>query len=342
MNFTVPSDFNKDTIRKIVSLSNGYINHKVVEVYGDLPNYMCIGSGRGSIEIGKQIKNLEELAEYIKFLNDNGIEFNYTINAACTENLELVGDGQRKIIYEIDQLMDLGIKKFTVASVSLLKLLHFIYKEKIQLTLSAIANVNSVSRAVEAERLGATTIVLGEDMTRNIQRIKEICNHTEVNIEIIVNSMCNFNCIYRKSHYNALSHQHGDKNDDAVAFFTKQCMKKSLEYPVELIKSPWIRPEDLERYHGLGIDIFKIIGREIADSMKLDKMLYYYFEGNFDGNLLELNNGFSMKGRKKILNDRLDGFSNYFFNESFKCLDICNTGKCMHCHKYLKRAYEEE
>lgn len=37
--------------------------------------------------------------------------------------------------------------------------------------------------------------------------------------------------------------------------------------PVELAKTLWIRPEDMVKYQKIGVDVFKILGREIAHQM---------------------------------------------------------------------------
>lgn len=57
-------------------------------------------------------------------------------------------DSQRKIIRKIDKLIDMGVTKFTVASLTLLHFLHLVYKDNIKLTLSTIANINSVARVI--------------------------------------------------------------------------------------------------------------------------------------------------------------------------------------------------
>jgi collagenase-like PrtC family protease len=338
MNFTIPSDYNKNTINELTNILIKYPIHQIVEVYGNLSNYIIIGSGRGYLETTEMCATLDSFEEYVRFINTHNIKFNYTINAACTENVELKRDNQRDIIRKIDRLIDIGVTKFTVASLPLLNFLHVAYRDKIQLTLSTIANINSVARAKQAERMGANTIVLAEDLTRDIECIRQICYNTSSDIEIIINSMCNFNCIFRNSHYNALAHYKKGDNNTMIHYFPAQCSKFNNEEPVELLKSPWIRPEDLSKYKDLGISLFKIIGREIVTQMQISKMLEYYFKGEFDGNLLELNNGFSLKTKRQISNKQLEGFVDYFFEHPFRCLDICGTNQCDYCFKYLERA----
>lgn len=340
MDFTLPSDFNIKTIKKLWSIKKKYSNANIVEVYGNLLNYMSIGSGRGYLPVKNMNVNLEKLHEYVLFINELGIKFNYTINASCTSNVELNKNSQRDIIKHIDKLLNIGVKNYTVASVSLLRFLHYIYKEDINITLSTISNVNSTCRAISAEKLGANTIVIGEDETRNIELIRNIRSVTKCRLEIIVNSMCTWNCIYRNSHYNCLAHMQKEDGLD-VQFFTNQCEDFRHKNPVEEIKTPWIRPEDLSKYEQIGVNLFKIIGREIMDIADWPKMMDVYFKGEFDGNLLELNHGFSGTAERQLDNRSLDGFIDYFFNSSYQCFRMCDTGKCNYCNKYLEKAYRQ-
>lgn len=332
MNFTVPCDYKMDTIKKICSMSKKYKSN-IAEVYGNLPDFMPVGNGRGYIAYNDK---LEEFERYVKYAKELGVKFNYTINAACTENQELTYLGQKKIIERMDYLIDIGIEKYTVASISLLQLLHHVYKDKIDITLSTISNVNSVNRAIQAEKIGASVIVLGEDETRNIDLIKNIKKNVKCKLEIIVNSMCLWNCIYRQNHYNSLSHIKNE-NQTECSFYPNQCYMIKLKNPVERIKSPWIRPEDIHKYEELGIDLFKIIGREINQKADWVRMIEAYCQKKYNGNLIELLYAFSEKPDVYLENKSLDGFVDYFFNNEYKCSNICCTGKCDYCIKFYEK-----
>ena len=57
--------------------------------------------------------------------------------------------------------------------------------------------------------------------------------------------------------------------------------------PVELLKSPWIRPEDIPHYEALGYDRFKITERFKRTSLLLENVMAYE-NRHYDGNLLDL------------------------------------------------------
>lgn len=339
MNFTMPCDFKISTIDELIMISNKYENRNLIEVYGNIYGYFPINSGRGFLGNSKYCSDLKSLAKYIRYINKYNIQFNYTINASCTENMELIQEYQKEIIKCMDKLIEIGIKKFTVASMSLLGLLRYIYKDKILITLSTISDVNSVKRAIEAEKLGVNTIVLSEDSTRNIPLIRNIRKAIDCNIEIIVNSMCLWNCIYRQSHYNSLAHMKIDYQTK-TAFFPNQCYLIKKNNPIEWIKSPWIRPEDIYKYEALGVNLFKFIGREIKDIANWPKLYEIYCKGYYNGNLLELLYAFSEKPSEYINNTLLNGFVDYFFEHNFHCYDVCGLENCKYCKEYCDKSYE--
>jgi len=57
--------------------------------------------------------------------------------------------------------------------------------------------------------------------------------------------------------------------------------------PVELLKSPWIRPEDIPHYEAIGYDHFKITERFKRTPLLLEHVMAYE-NRRYDGNLLDL------------------------------------------------------
>lgn len=338
MEFAFPSDFKQNTIDKMLDITSKYSDKVVGEVYGNILSEEMIGNGRGYLE--NTCDSFDRFVEYVQYLNSKNIKFNYTLNASCLSNFDIENKSRLKIIKYIDKLISIGVRSFTISSLPLVQLLKYIYGTDVSITLSTIANINSVHRAIEAERLGVSVLVIGEDETRNIPLLKEIRQAVKCKLEIIVNSMCIWNCIYRQSHYNALAHMTA-QNQDALAYFPNQCYKEKKRNPVEYIKMPWIRPEDLKYYVGMGIDIFKIIGRELLDKAKWDKMLEVYCKEKYSGNLLDLNYGFVKKIETYIDNKALNGFGSYFFEKrTFDCYNCGNTlNKCIHCKYYFEKSY---
>lgn len=75
------------------------------------------------------------------------------------------------------------------------------------------------------------------------------------------------------------------------------CMKQFIENPVEIIKSTFIRPEDLKFFEDLGVHCFKIVDRNRTTRF-IFNALKAYIERKYPGNLLDLMSLFSYFDRK--------------------------------------------
>ncbi len=111
-----------------------------------------------------------------------------------------------------------------------------------------------------------------------------------------------------------------------------------VQDPSQLIKGPWIRPEDLELYEGLGLQQFKIAGREQGEQWLL-RAIVAYSQRRYDGPLNDLINGFDLVEPfgplpLRIDNRALDGFLTFFHRKdcTLGCLD------CNYCDLWAAKA----
>lgn len=336
MFFSIPADFKTSTIEQLVALEQKYPNNKVREVFGNLSGSKW-PSGHGFLKSQRYAESLEGLKEYITIAAAFGIDFNYTFNASCLDNGDILHAPLEEILEFVGELVSIGVNRITVASPALMMAVRKRYPF-LMITASAITHVDSVLKSKWLEELGVQTIVLDEDITRNIHRINSIATHTDMDIEIIVNSKCTFNCLYRNFHYNSVCHDF-PAGGRAVFSYGGHCAAFRHNNPVELIKSLWIRPEDLEAYEKKGVTVFKIIGRERLSDIHLLKMVESYFAHSYEGNLVDLIFGFADTVKHLYIdNKKLDGFVDKFFNEEVDCLSQCTPDRCMYCDEYLKKA----
>lgn len=336
--FTVPADFNVQTVEKMALLEKQYPDNHIREVFGNL-SATNWPSGHGFLKSQKYATSKDELKEYIAVLHAFGYEYNYTFNAGCLNNQDIIEDELKMILNFAEDLIEAGIDRITVASPVLIEKLHNCFPE-LKITASAILAVNSLARANMVAKLGASTIVLEEDLTRDFKRLKSISNGCKADTEIIVNTKCTFNCMYRTFHYNSVAHDIG--NNKTIFNYGRNCAKFRRENPVEYIKSLWIRPEDLNIYHDYGIQLFKLIGRERLSDIHLLEMIETYFSRSYDGNLIDLIFGFSnTQEHFYIDNKKLDGFLYKFIKEPYECLDKCAENTCNYCKSYLEKSLRE-
>lgn len=144
------------------------------------------------------------------------------------------------------------------------------------------------------------------------------------------------------------------------------CTMQKISEPEQLIRSRWIRPEDLGRYEALGYQKFKISGRRMSTTW-LSRATAAYAQRRYDGNLADLLNGVTpgvdpdirspqyetllsgaefLQAEKLVAlgqffpvtpfidNRALDGFLDYF--EGQDCVTGC--ADCTYCEAVAKRA----
>ena len=108
--------------------------------------------------------------------------------------------------------------------------------------------------------------------------------------------------------------------------------------PEQIIRSRWIRPEDLARYEALGFDRIKLSGRNMSLQW-LRRMAGAYAARSYHGNLADLLSGTSFDANGtvhyRIDNDALDGFMDYF-TENRNCSTACTS--CGYCREVADRA----
>jgi collagenase-like PrtC family protease len=337
---TMPADYRVETLDRYAELNSQYPHLAVRETYGNLnPSPIELSTGRSAK--GLPEISLAALKEYAAHGNRLGIHFNYTINTPCTGNLEFSSRGRKKFLGFVEQLLEAGIEHMTLASPSLIQLVkgHF---PKMDITVSTIAQVDSVPAAKGFEEMGASRIVVAEDINRQFYVLRMIRRHINIPLEIIVNTRCFYSCPYRAMDYNLLGHLGGDSQAPDVRDYYKWiCTGYLLSSPLEWMKMRWIRPEDLGLYGD--ITWFKVIGRHLVDRCDLPRAARSYMEGRFDGNLLDLLGNFSNERATlypvAIDNRALDGFAAWYAKNPFNCAEQGCDG-CNHCEEYLKKAVD--
>ncbi|MFD1909283.1 hypothetical protein ACFSQ7_43070 [Paenibacillus rhizoplanae] len=75
----------------------------------------------------------------------------------------------------------------------------------------------------------------------------------------------------------------------ALDYYMLRCTERKLQHPEELLKSQWIRPEDMYVYEELGYHKFKLTER-MKTTEKIAATAQSYSERKYEGNLLSLLN----------------------------------------------------
>jgi collagenase-like PrtC family protease len=160
----------------------------------------------------------------------------------------------------------------------------------VEICASVLGDIDSIDKAIIYKKAGADVITPDVNINRNLRLLKKIREKTGLELKLMVNEGCLFKCPFRKFHFNYISHKSrnpgtdGTKGEDNV--FSLNCIQVTKNDPAQLLKSGWIRPEDLGRYGEIST-FFKLVGRTSSKSM-ICRSLKAYMQQAWDGDLLEL------------------------------------------------------
>ncbi|MDR1961877.1 MAG: hypothetical protein LBQ16_06300 [Gracilibacteraceae bacterium] len=151
--------------------------------------------------------------------------------------------------------------------------------------------MDSLEKAKYWEDLGVDLVTLSHTgLNRNFHEIKRITDNCKFDSQLIANTFCKRGCPSLTLHGNFsahASHSWEKTNRYNMDYYFTSCVGKEFCNPLRLIKSNWIRPEDLEIYEQIGIKRFKITERGIK-SEYVAKIIDAYRSGVYEGNLLDI------------------------------------------------------
>jgi collagenase-like PrtC family protease len=331
--FSIPADFKAENLIKIQTINQMFSDRAIAEVYGQISEESNFGSGRAGQNIPQvSRKDFEAYLEELHKLTN--VSFNYTFNASCLGNLEFTKEGIGQIKEFFIYLHKLGIDKITVASPAVIEIIkglpyHF------ELKASAICQIGNPNKALEYKNMGVNRIVLDEDIHRQFDIIKNIQSAFEGPLELIVNSLCRKNCVYKNFHYNQQAHDYKLETVTS-SYFDQRCMIKRLMDKSDVLKINWIRPEDLHYYYEIGIQNFKIQGRQAIKKGNIYETVLSYMNEEYEGNLFDLLECFmkDINHGVNLENKSLKNFIEPFVNNPDFCSNDCS--KCNYCGNYLR------
>ncbi|PKL39382.1 MAG: peptidase U32 [Candidatus Riflebacteria bacterium HGW-Riflebacteria-1] len=259
--------------------------HHVEEVYGKLPRDVA-GGGRASYSTGAT--GMPQLESHIQAAHDNGIRFNYLLNAVCLGNREWSRSGIKAIRELLDKLAMMRVDAITVSTPYLAEVIKKHYP-MFRLKIGIFANIDTPTRAKFWQDLGADTLVLESfSINRRFPLLKSIRESVACELQLIANFTCLPNCPMQIYHMTGISH--GSNTVDKVPFIDYcilKCSAATLNDPALLIKSNWIRPEDTDRYEQMGFSSFKLLERNAPSDLML-KRVQAYSSKTSPANFLEL------------------------------------------------------
>lgn len=284
MKLSVPSRFEYSLLENIKELNKKH--NSVGKIYGSLP-YSIIGHGRVSEHISKfGLFNIDTVREFTEKAHSIGIEVNYLANTLCLGDLGYEKGGSDKIIKYFGEVYETGVDIITIASPFLQRIIKGEFPS-LKTEISVYAEIDTIQKFRRWENLGADIINLPAKVNRDIALLETISESREADIELLVNESCLFHCPYSLYHHTVSAHR-SRSSDEGLDYCMMECVKDRLNDTSELLKSGWIRPEDISYYEKtFNIEKFKIQGRQMPIEW-INNTVESYSTRKYDGNLLDL------------------------------------------------------
>jgi collagenase-like PrtC family protease len=286
INLLVPAVFADDMVDTYAQLNARYAQEgiKISEVYGALPR----GHSAREPELLPQITE-NDLFDYAARLRDISIDFHYTLNSPVI-TYEQIDKYYGKFL---KKLWDGGIRFLTIASPLLIEYVRRAMPgANFNITVSTIAQVDSLKRIKQAKLFGADKITLDLRTNRDfkfLKHVKELKKSLDIEFMVIANEFCG-DCLMRHFHYNLQSlknYKCGDAFFDAYPF--NVCARLFLLKPADVLKLYWILPDWIRLYHEeFGIDWIKVVGRTVKNIAWHKFVIKEYLKQNYKGNILRL------------------------------------------------------
>ena len=336
--FCMPADFKLETLNAYAELNRTNTDAMVFETYGNITVKNRFGSGRNTSDLPEI--DMGALQEYVAHSAKLGIDFNYTINTPYMNNMEFTKKGVAEFRQFLSELYVAGVRSLTLSLPGLMEIATQM-EPGFAIRASVICNTNTANKAMELKRLGAERVVVDESIARDFKTLRSVVAAFGDKVEIIANSVCQQDCSYRIFHYNQIAGDSIEPTDGvSCTFYRHRCALRTHKDPSTLLKAAWIRPEDLKYYTDIGIEYFKLQGRQAVVTGDPLRAVQSYIAESYDGDLVELLFMFSPTNQLKVKldNRKLDGFLTPFAENDCFCPKNCTEHS--YCTRFTEKVLE--
>ncbi len=303
------------------------------EFYASFASSFC-----GSMRHPESVPQVDHAVaqEHIKAIHKLGASFSYVANSLCLGNKEYF---QKKELFDFFlSIQSMGADCVVLSNPFLIDFSRKYFPD-LKIKLSLVADVTSWQKLkFFIDKVDVVTIP--DTINRDLKMLKRIVS-TGKKVEILLNNLCLLDCPLAVYHGCVLGHssqEEGPTTKRFDDFSIMWCTSEKMKDPIEFIKSPWIRPEDVEKYEDIGIHNFKISGREKKTEWIVQRVKIYA-DRCYDGNLLDFLNpifyGYPKYSPEIYIdNKKLEGFIDFFLEG--RCEGDCPS--CSHCMTFSQEA----
>lgn len=293
--FNVGNTWDHKLLDIVERLNDAHERTRITSLYGSTRE-----SPLGNARTQKRLTTLSEkdMKEYIDRAHSMKVSINWTMNASCIGNVNNFLDE-----WNNHRLKDKVIKflnKFDIDYVTLAHpyLILVISRMNVPISVSTIMNVTDTNKLhwFKDRKVNKICVPISKNRDREwlidfVEVANSISRTHPIIPELIVNEFCHLgklgNCegLFRQSCY--AMNSHSTHIEDDPVYPRAFCTPIRDNDPVTWLQSNWILPNHLKYYEEIGVNHFKITGRTHPTAF-IEKILEYYMDESFDGELLEL------------------------------------------------------
>ncbi len=266
--FSAPLPYNIEDINKLFKINNYIKKSQITSLYFALPENCDYTSGfEQKRNFSLEHKDWEYWKFLISYVIKNGYDFIYLLNS--TQPLTIKNKKIEKLDRLLNELNNLGVNKLRVGSLQLASYLSRKYKE-FQIFASTALEYKSIAEYQNLLHFHKEIkqIVPSHDTNKNFRLLKNLKKlYPNLEIELMVNEGCMYACPHRMIHEMYAS-QRIDLQQENIFFSpamycSNYCNHFSDKHPFEsLALAKNIYPWEIEEYSNIGINNFKLVGRD--------------------------------------------------------------------------------
>lgn len=350
--FKCGTNFDFELLDKIAEQNELHENAKVTELYGSIRKHAELAA-RPDFRLPDVTEN--ELEAYVKAALDRGIKFEYTLNSINPYGSRVELDKRIDYIKAlVRRLYNMGVYRVSVANPMLLEIINYVQPCP-QIEISTVAHIDTVTQIkYYHDTYGSTKVCANLNKNRDFVWLKAAakwCKANGVELELMANEFCGVgndtyatHCVYRDSCYICHSTDKTEEDAKLINWYPMRlCTRGRNKNPANWLKMRFIRPEDLQQYNLIGINMFKLTGRT-GSTDYIMKMLKAYMDCEWHDNLLGLWKPLESIIHDKsedftaydIPNDKLEGFIDFFVDGHCCDNEVCGE-TCKYCDKFYER-----
>lgn len=227
-----------------------------------------------------------DAARHVRLAHDLGFRFLYLWNAAYLGDAEYDPAFTALLRRQLHELVELGVDGIVVGVPWMIALIKE-HAPQLEVCVSSLADVRSPREAEQFEAMGADVIILNHTLNRDFRVLDEIRRAVSCELELILNNSCVYQCPYHICHYVSPGFHSRPRSPDVLEYELFWCAGRLAVDGAEIVRSRWIRPEDLHVYEAHGFDRFKVAGRG-RETEWLLRATRAYAARRYDGDLTDV------------------------------------------------------